>query len=420
MATCDVVTRLKASEILTNTSDELLELHVNDIMNCFGGIKKCLQILLKSIDTENATNLTKVMININNEQLENNQMKQKVKQNEIMDIGVSCIQNITNFLSIQEIGESFTLVCKSFGVIGMNEMRKVDFFFRNGHDFINKHLIVNTLGLGRRKFLNQCRMYKDSSFQDLFQKISDIIGIPQKHLSIWHYTERKNLTIRPNREIKLNSTKSNEKFWYKGLIKDEMKKMHTIPTHPVFKGIQSVYQRIGDIKTKKRMFIMFNKQKIQTIPRYFSEDDDIEDIQQILIGIKYFDIFTQNLYFVDWIYAVRHVATVQDISHYIKTHLICKNEKYFKKCQSYLKILKKFENECEAKHDTFCFYEEEKPNGVYKLENNDLITSDYYNGDIFVFQLNTNHPYFDDSSIGSFNVLHLTADRFMESLEESK
>eukprot|EP01083_Nonionella_stella_P079851 219216_1 len=63
---------------------------------------------------------------------------------------------------------------------------------------------VNVLDCGMRELLQTKHVYKDTFFKELLESWSTECHIPMEHLLVWNYTERKNKTLRANRQITLD------------------------------------------------------------------------------------------------------------------------------------------------------------------------------------------------------------------------
>ena len=134
----------------------------------------------------------------------------------------------------------------------------------NGHDLMvkhkkqsNKERYINKIGIGHLSLLTQRRMFKDDTFNVIFNKLSRMNGIPLEHLLIYNYTERKNKTYRPNRQIALKYNEQKALNANDG-ISEEMILTHTIPTSPRRKHIKSIHERIGDLIARKVRFYAFS------------------------------------------------------------------------------------------------------------------------------------------------------------------
>eukprot|EP01084_Bolivina_argentea_P191966 329641_1 len=154
------------------------------------------------------------------------------------------------------------------------------------------------------------------------------------------------------------------------------------------------------------MYVLFDKTKID----YLAEKNAANsDGKIILIALKYFDIFTQKLYFVHWLLVKTCIFKFSDIIKSVEQRLI----EQTKHKRSHYRVLYNYNNEIneyEGKHgkkeDRYVIFEEEatlrnkgtRDNSVCKVNDialDDVITDDYFDGDMFVFQLNAYHQYFD-------------------------
>ena len=176
------------------------------------------------------------------------------------------------------------------------------------------------------------------------------------------------------------------------------------------------------------MFILLDDRRIATIPKTASNHVDTMESKRILIALKYFDVFTQKIYFMDWVYIVTDVTTSTDITNYMEQDMEKKDPFWFQQCKSSLRQMRKYEKYMENKHDLFVFYEEVRKQEILPIVSNEpLMDRDYYYGDIFIFQLNPYHNYFKRHPIVVQTVLtqsqksiYLHTDSFMSSLSKIK
>lgn len=268
MAPCSTGIWIKARHLIYKTDESLLSANLAEIINCLGGIKKCLMLLLKFRDCFNTlkvNQLNEILTQINyNHKMQQKDSIHRIKHNDnqkrigFSDIGSECILHITSYLSISEIGESFKNVNTIFAMIGLQEIKKSDSYYIDGHKLIienedemtQKYHTTNTIGFGDRKFLNLSRLFSDLTAKDMFSKCSEKVDIALDDLSIWNYTERRNKTIRPNRKVKLDFNEVMSDKLDEG-ITDEMRITHTIPTESDDKKFRSIYDRIGNVQARK-------------------------------------------------------------------------------------------------------------------------------------------------------------------------
>eukprot|EP01084_Bolivina_argentea_P073576 133506_1 len=309
----------------------------------------------------------------------------------------------------------------------------------NGYDLIDyncNYKYTNVIDIGFRSFLKQSRIYCDTTAEKMFLKWSATTNIPKKYLSVWYYSKRKNATIRPNRELKLNWKEPQRHSEYEGVTK-EMVVSHTIPTKPKCKKITSIYDRIGNIYMNKRVFILLDERNIVTIP-YGSSSSRTDRFPRTatkwLILIKYFDVFSQKLLCIDWVYAVKDRTKVKDIAKYVEIKLKNSTECYFKECKEYMNKMIRFKsqnkdlNKCNRQHKFIIYEEFDSVEGIIRgMRYNKKIDDDFYSGDIFIFQLNPFHKYFRENNVPltiettfnqAYNGMHLTVDDFIEAIDK--
>ena len=261
---------------------------------------------------------------------------------------------------------------------------------------------VNTIDMGYKSIMRRHKLiYKDTMYKSLLREWSLETDIPLHHLSVYNYTGRRNKTMRTNVQIKVDL---NEAFQGDGDWTDDEIKRHLVLTSPTMKRISSIYHRIGNIMEKKRSFVLLDDRKIMTLEGPKSE----KYARTILVALKYFDILEQKLYFVDWLRLKTTSITFADISKYIESKLI-PNTMADGGCLQSLHDLNMKMSEFEAKSNgdeqpEYQFYEEEasylKGNSTdsvlkcNRFNSEDAVDESFYNGDIFVFQINPFHPYF--------------------------
>eukprot|EP01083_Nonionella_stella_P148502 470172_1 len=125
-------------------------------------------------------------------------------------------------------------------------------------------------------------------------------------------------------------------------------KRHLIPTHPKQKKVESMYDRIGVIMEKKRMFMLLDDRRMDCIGK---------GKKRLLIAFKYFDFLTQKLYFAHWLFVrPEEELTVGDIVQYIEDTWIKKedNRVWMQQLNEHTQQMKD-----DDKEERFLFYEEE-------------------------------------------------------------
>ena len=263
---------------------------------------------------------------------------------------------------------------------------------------------VNTIDLGLQSILRRKLVYKDTMYRELLIGWSGETGIPLNHLIVYNYTERKNKTMRPNARIEVDL---NEEFKGNTDYTDDQIVNHLIPTTPSMKRIKGIYNRIGSVMERKRAFLLLDDRKITKLEGPKAENN----ARTILVALKYFDILEQKMYFVDWLRIKTTSITFADIAQHIESQLILQknsHEGWLQSMYSVLSQITEFEAEkAVQEHQKFTFWEEEaalsKVNGgqdplckVHAFSYKDAVDTDFYNGDMFVFQINRCHPYFTD------------------------
>ena len=270
--------------------------------------------------------------------------------------------------------------------------------FQYHYDAYHREVRVNTMDMGLESILRHELVHKDTMYRELLIKWSEETGIPLSHLTVYNYTERKNKTMRPNAQIKVDL---DEEFKGDGDWTDEQIKTHTIPTNPTMKRIGSAHHRIGNVLVSKRSFMLLDERRITTLEGPKSENG----ARMIFVALKYFDILEQKMYFVDWLRVKTSSITFDDIEKHIETTLIPKQKFRGGPLDSLYDFCIKMKG-VEAKRDgkvvpKFQFYEEEavlvpkqKHKRLFRVDsypNDQTVDHDFYNGDMFVFQINRFH-----------------------------
>ena len=289
---------------------------------------------------------------------------------------------------------------------------------------------VNIIDMDFKSILQRKLVYKDTMYRELLIGWSAQTGIPMEHLMVYNFTERKNKTARPNRQIVVDMDEE-----FKGDAKwsdDQVRSIYKI---------RGIYDRIGNVMVKKRSFLLLDRRRIPTLVSSLLEDYN----RTYLVALKYFDFLEQKLYLVDWLRIRSTSITFSDITEYIESNVIPNNKSSGGRLYSLYKLngkLNEFEEKSQyEKVPKFCVYDEEaalsnKDNQsdplvkINKLKCDDPVDY-FYNGDIFVFQLNPFHPYFSMIDIryqDQYSPLHFSmefeqkgmfwhqnADKFIES-----
>eukprot|EP00483_Globobulimina_turgida_P007704 UN07719 len=161
----------------------------------------------------------------------------------------------------------------------------------NGHDLIienknqyntDNYKYTNKMGFAHFSALKQYRTFQDETIKALLTKLSSKVNIPLQHLSVcfvncdYLYSGKNRL-----KEMILN--------W------DEGKYMQMETDYE-----QIILDVIGNVDERTRKLFLLDKRKIPTIP-----DVDLDSQSgDMLIGIKYFDVFSRRLYIVARVYRI--------------------------------------------------------------------------------------------------------------------
>ena len=265
---------------------------------------------------------------------------------------------------------------------------------------------VNTIDMEFKSILQHKLVYKDTMYQKMLMEWSGETGIPLHYLTVYNYTERRNKTIRPNRQIVVDL---GEVFKGDGKWTPHQVEHHLIETKETMNRITSMHHRIGNVVRQKTSFLLLDERRITTLMGPQSECFE----RMALVALKYFDFLEQKMYFVDWLrITVTTSTTFGHIAKYVAKHLesnlIPSNKSNGGRLHSLFELNLKL-NEFEAKSDCdkvpkFCFYEEEAalsnkdnqsdPLVKIKSFNIENLVDFVFNGDIIVFQINPFHPFF--------------------------
>ncbi len=120
-------------------------------------------------------------------------------------------------------------------------------------------------------------------------------------------------------------------------VAEELRISHRIKTRPLLriKDATTIHEKIGNIRSKYRRFMLLDKRKIYVIDKY-------NGTEPRLIGLKYFNVVTQRLFMVNWIYVHNNNTTIQHLAHFIQDTLL-KNECYFVSLRKYLEKMRKMQ-----------------------------------------------------------------------------
>merc|ERR1712154_113667 len=86
----------------------------------------------------------------------------------------------------------------------IENMKMCNISILTNDSIINNEKAVNIPDMGYKQLLQTTKVYKDTTIKQLFIEWSQTLNIPIQNLMVWNYTERKNKTLRANREIKLD------------------------------------------------------------------------------------------------------------------------------------------------------------------------------------------------------------------------
>ena len=322
-------------------------------------------------------------------------------------ISKSSQERMSSSSKSQRAGDESTASAISSMNSNERNSKKCSIFWTNGHSILIQNVYgtaseekcVNVLDMGLKSLFSRRRVYKDAMYKSLLDGWSKETAIPKKHLAVYHFTERKNKTMRTNTQIEVDLT---EEFKGDGDWTDDEIKRHLVPTDPKMMTISSIYHRIGNMKETMRSFVFLDNRRITTLEGAASE----QGADTVLVALKYFDILAQKMYFVDWLKIKNSSITFADVSNYIESKLIPETMANGGCLQSLYELNTKM-SEFEAKingdeQPKYQFYDETYPLFCPIADPVGLVTSSeledpvdyFFNGDIFVFQINPFHPYF--------------------------
>ena len=263
-------------------------------------------------------------------------------------------------------------------------------------NFYFKDPPVNTLDMEFDSLFQSQSVGKNTMFKELVDQWSKRTGIPETYLEVYHYTKRKNETFRPNVRIQVDLE---EKWTVKHI------KSHSVEAKPTLNQIESIYNRIGDVTVSERSFLLLDGRRIKSVEVPKAESD----AQTVLVALKYFDILDQKMYFVDWLRIKLKSFTFGDIAKYIESDLI-PNTMANGGCAHSLHYLnekmKSSRKPGVDESNKFVFYEEVASRSqsdcsdssalVQEVNDEDAKSMNFFDGDIFVFQVNPYHPCFSE------------------------
>ena len=268
--------------------------------------------------------------------------------------------------------------------------------FKFYHDDFHDDARVNMIDLGFEFILRPKRVFKDMMYREILNEWSLETGIPLNHLAVYNYTKKQNGTMRPIDAIMVDLGEDYNHY----LIRNS-----SILTNRGLQSIQGIHHRIGDVSEEKRSFLLLDERKLTTLIDPKSQNYG----RIILVALKYFDILEQKMYFVDWLKVQIGSTTFDDIVKYVASKIIPNNKwnggSLYSLYDLYTKMREFEENGGGEKQPKIKFYDEKAEglntgndgNPSYNVDHRDLddtVDSHFYNGDIFVFQINPFHPYF--------------------------
>ena len=261
----------------------------------------------------------------------------------------------------------------------------LEFYYDANRDALR----INTLDMGFTALLHHHSVYAGTLYKQLLDDWAMQSGIPRSALAVYNYTQRKDSTMRPNTEILVDFDEKSKGS--NGGCTDDQTEQH-------LGGISSIHDRIGNVKEKNRAFLLLDNRRITTLKGPTSN----EDAQTILVALKYFDIFAQKTYFVDWLKIKTTSITFGDIGKHIESDLIPNTMHNGGYLQSLYELNTKMDGRMEQK---FLFWEEQAAvpanqndgislDRIWKYDADETVRIDFRDGDIIVFQINPHHSYF--------------------------
>ena len=178
------------------------------------------------------------------------------------------------------------------------------------------------LGGIESKYIKQLHWYKNTKFSQVFDYWEKEHNLEKENQLVYHFSERHNHTLRPNREI-FKQYKGKKLKW------------------PVTEN-DCIYRRFSSINRKKQVkessFMLFDKKAIYKLKSTKSDknikaktkhtdrlDTQWENYKHALLILKYFDIFKQKVVIVDAILCEKDCTLNDILNHFLK--IIVENSK---------------------------------------------------------------------------------------------
>eukprot|EP01083_Nonionella_stella_P288561 981887_1 len=262
MSTClDLQHWIGIRHVIIDTEHPLLTENSNQILKCLGGMRQCLLLLLSSraiLSSNQCDSITQIISDAIPLHNELDQEKDKPLKFTLDTLDSNSLSHITQFLSKSEIHLSFKNVCAKFAIIGLDEMQKV-----------NIKIVEPTCIEYQYKFSGNFKLYKSLNMR-----------IP------------KTVTTRTffMRIIHENHMNPSNPVIYKAAINcDDDRMTRVVPvTDVTCVTMRDDRVTVHSIDTDKHYMIC---ESIASVHYTHYEPTD-----NVLLYIKYYDIFDQKLY----------------------------------------------------------------------------------------------------------------------------
>eukprot|EP01084_Bolivina_argentea_P136602 240576_1 len=371
--------RLKINNVFKNSTENELDLWFNCIIKLFGGMRETLHFI-----TENASDqqLSEIWSHIQTKDTKNTNKSSINCFNILSD---ACNQYICSFLNHKDL-DTFKMACRSIAVISLQEIRKIPVSIINGNNLLNNKFID---AYGIHSFVNEIR-YPSS-----------------KLMRSVHNDWANQLQLHETSQIVFKLSRKRFQFYDVDSIANETVKKQCynqmIYKHRIEQQDSSTHLLIDSQKV-----VILNKQSGTVIPTLFNEAHNIDLRFYDLIILKYFDIIKQQISVVQYILCKKNKLKVRKLLKYIEnnfTKLKGLNNKWYDDLNH---VLRQMNDDIDQ--SKLSLYEVSSYDDYNLLRNKDIIGLGPYN--MYTFQLNTNHSYFENNNPYDLTGKIVECDRF--------
>eukprot|EP01084_Bolivina_argentea_P218079 370150_1 len=420
---------LKINGLLNDnkTTNDILNECLCDIFKLFGGTKQTLLLIAKQARYDPDINKLKSMNEIISKQRRKQQKTTSNTNNkDIQLLPDECIGHICSYLDKPNV-TSFKTTCRRIGVVCLQEMRKKRVAIININQWLNNtddHFNFYELNIEQMTQTNS--YHATTKYCSLYDTWSQQFNIPEKHQLIF----ANNQVLRhhkfpkpscPGRGSDCNCNESGRKIkyytnhvWLVDYNSKQSIKMNTIPNKSNF-----------FICDKRNVVILENNKGIKYKQLEQSE-------RYTLMILEYFDIINQKTMTVQiMLYRDKHNKNevCKDIVEYIENGFVTLDNVDNTWYYDMKRILKQMEV---AKHyPKLCIYQHKRifpqgygrnygynnnvyrHNGSHRISQMNLVDSNQlqcneFEEQLFTFQLNYQHPWFNKTNIFNETKLHCT------------